>query len=348
MKRIIVFSLVLTSLLMGDEIYRYGTTAANFLEIGMGSAPSAMGEAYVAMSSGDLASVYWNPAGIGYMQKNELVFMYQPWVVDINTIFASTGIVVPGVGTLALSMTQVGYGNMDVTTMEFQDGTGESFTANELAAGVTFARRLATWFSFGATGKLINSQIRHVKASAFAMDLGVIVNTNFLSRSGENADGVSIGMSISNYGSRMRYDGIDLLQPIDINVYQDGNYADVPGQFRMQAWELPLIFRIGVAMHPIVSTNQRLTVALDALHPNNNNESINAGVQYELRIPGAGRFFLRTGYKALGMDSSEFGLTGGGGFELFLMGNRSIQIDYAFKEIGLLGRTHAYTIGLTL
>lgn len=347
MKRFIIFCLVTASLINGAEVYRYGTTAANFLEIGMGSAPSAMGEAYVAMNGG-LSSVYWNPAGIGYMDNNEFLFMYQPWVVDISTVFASTGIVFPGIGTLALSMTQVGYGNMDVTTMEFQNGTGESFTANELAAGVTYARRLATWFSFGATGKLINTQIHHVKASAFAVDLGVIVNTPFLARSKNKRDGVSIGMSISNYGSRLRYDGIDLLQPIDINIYEDGNYGDVPGQFRMQAWELPLIFRIGVAMHPIVRTHQRLTLAVDALHPNNNNESINAGLEYELRIPGAGKFFLRSGYKAFGMDSSEFGLTGGGGIELFLMGNRTIRIDYAFKEIGLLGRTHAYTIGLTL
>ena len=347
MKRLLIVCLLLTSLVWGGEIYRYGTTAASFLEIGMGSAPSAMGEAYVAMR-GDLTSVYWNPAGIAYMDQNEFIFMYQPWVVDINTIFASTGIVLPGVGTMALSMTQVGYGNMDVTTMEFQDGTGESFTANELAAGLTYSRRLATWFSFGATAKMVNSQIRHVKASAFAMDLGVIVNTHFLTLTGEKDDGLAIGMSISNYGTRMRYDGIDLLQPIDISIYEDGNFADVPGQFRMQEWELPLIFRIGATVNPIVRGNQRLTLAADALHPNNNTESVNLGAEYELRIPNAGRFFLRTGYKALFMDSSEFGLTGGGGFELFLMGNRSLSIDYAFKEIGILGRTHAYTIGITL
>lgn len=346
MKRIIVISLLLSTLIFGGEIFRYGSTAANFLEIGMGSAPSAMGEAYVAMT-GNLSSVYWNPAGIAHLKKNEFTFMYQPWVVDINTAFVSTGIVVPRVGTIALSMTQIGYGNMEVTTLKFQDGTGEYFTAREMAAGLTFARRLATWFSFGASTKLISSQIRHMSASAFALDLGVIVNTEFFSPTGEKEDGLAIGMSISNYGTKMQYDGIDLLQPIDISIYEDGNYADVAGLFRTQGWELPLIFRIGVAYKPIVSKNHRLTIAVDALHPNNNTESLNSGLEYQLKIPRAGKFSLRTGYKALYMNESQFGLTAGGGLELFLMGNRSVTIDYAFKEIGILGRTHAYTIGLS-
>ena len=45
----------------------------------------------------------------------------------------------------------------------------------------------------------------------------------------------------------MRFDGIDIYQPIDISEYEEGNYGDVPGQFRPSDWELPLIFRIGVA-----------------------------------------------------------------------------------------------------
>ncbi len=339
--------LIIAAPLLAEEIHRTGNTTASFLEIGMGSAPSAMGEAYVAMT-GNLASAYWNPAGLAYLDKSQLLFMHQPWIVDINTVYASGALVVPRVGTIALSVTQVGYGDMEVTTLSAQDGTGELFTANDMAAGFTFSRRLAQWFGFGVTGKYIKSQIRHMSASAGAIDMGVIVNTDFFSRTGNRLDGLTIGMSFSNYGTRMRYDGIDLLRDIDISLFENGNFADVRGQFRTSEWELPLIFRIGVTLKPIVSANQQLVLAVDLLHPNNNPESINTGIEYSLRIPNAGKFHLRGGYKALGMEKSEFGLTGGGGFEMFLMGNRAITIDYAFKEIGILGRTHAYTIGVTL
>jgi len=349
MKRIILLVsciLLLSSWASAVEINRVGSTAASFLEIGMGSAPSSMGEAYVAMT-GDLSSVYWNPAGIAYLPRSGFTMMYQPWLVDINTVFASGAIVIPSVGTLAVSMTQVGYGEMMVTNLAHQDGTGEFFTANEFAVGLSYARKIANWFSFGATAKMINSQIWHESASAFAMDLGVIVKTHFFAPDQQKGKGLDIGMSISNYGTRMQYDGIDLITPIDISLDETGNYGDVIGQYRTGEWELPLMFRIGLAISPIQSSFQTLTLAADALHPNNNAESVNVGAEYALKVSNTGKFFLRGGYKALFLEESQFGLTAGGGIELFMMGNRSIKIDYAFKEAGILGRTHAYTLGMT-
>jgi len=349
MKRITIFlaiTLITISTGFGEQINRYGSTAASFLEIGMGSAPSAMGEAYVAVT-GELSAVYWNPASVAYLKNSSFSLMYQPWLVDINTIFASGAVVMPSIGTLAISLTQVGYGEMLVTNLANQDGTGEYFTANDFAVGLSYARKIANWFSFGATAKMINSQIWHESASAFAIDLGVIVKTQFFSPRGEKGSGLDIGMSISNYGSRMQYDGIDLIQPIDISIDETGNYGDVIGQYRTQAWELPLMFRIGLSYKPIQTSFQSLTLAVDALHPNNNSESINLGAEYALKISNSGKFFIRGGYKALYMDETEFGLTAGGGIELYVPGNRSVKVDYAFKEAGIMGRTHAYTLGLT-
>ncbi|RTZ96330.1 MAG: hypothetical protein DSY36_01005, partial [Candidatus Neomarinimicrobiota bacterium] len=253
----------LSHVVFADEIHRYGTTAANFLEIGIGSASGGMGEAYVAVAN-DLSAIYWNPAGLSSLKGVGIQFMIQPWVVNINTIFAAGAINVPRIGTFALSLTQIGYGQMDVTTLAYQEGTGEKFTANELALTFSFGRRLVPWFAFGANAKLVQSNIWHASANAYALDLGVLVNTHFFSVTGEKADGMVIGMCISNFGTRMKYDGIDLYQPIDISEYEEGNYGDVAGQFRTQEWELPLLFRIGVAVKPIVSNFATLTLAADA------------------------------------------------------------------------------------
>ena len=222
-KPIIILAL-LSHVCFSDEIHRYGTTAANFLEIGIGSASGGMGEAYVAVAN-DLSAIYWNPAGLASLKGVGVQFMIQPWVVNINTIFTAGAINVPRIGTFALSLTQMGYGQMDVTTLSYQDGTGEKFTANELALTFSFGRRLVQWFAFGANAKLVQSNIWHASANAFALDLGVLVNTHFFSVTGEKADGMVIGMSISNYGTRMKYDGIDLYQPIDISEYEEGNYG---------------------------------------------------------------------------------------------------------------------------
>jgi hypothetical protein len=179
-----------------------------------------------------------------------------------------------------------------------------------------------------------------------ALDLGVLVNTHFLSPNGERENGMTIGMSISNYGTRMQYDGMDLLRPIDIMPDQNGNYKDVEGQFRLQEWELPLVLRLGVAVYPIVTTSQKLTLAVDALHPNNNSESVNVGAEYGYLIPGAGRFLLRVGYRGLYMDETQYGLTFGAGVHLTLLGNKVLKVDYAYKDIGLLGNTSTFTLGV--
>jgi hypothetical protein len=325
---------------------RAGTVTANFLEIGMGSAGSAMGDAYVSMAD-DISSIYWNPAGLGYMDKSEAQFTLQPWVIDINTTFVGVGLVLPRVGTLALALTQAGYGEMPVTNLDFQEGTGEMFTASEYAASLAYSRRLAQWFSFGASVKYVKSQIWHSGASALALDLGVKLNTPFFSPTGEKADGMNIGMSISNYGTRMKYDGLDLLSPIDLLPDEQGNYQFANGKFETVEWELPLIFRVGISVNPIVSGGSRLTLAVDALHPNNNTESVNIGAQYQLKVPALGSLYLRGGYKALFMEDSEYGPTFGGGVFLNLMGNVGLRLDYAYKSVGILGNFHAYTCGIT-
>ena len=339
-----LLSLGFCALSFAQEPHRVGTTSANFLEIGFGSAGSSMGDAYVSIAN-DLSSIYWNPAGLAFMRQSEAQFTYQPWLVDINTAFAGVGIVLPRIGTLAISILQVGYGEMDVTTLEMQEGTGEKFTANDYAVSLSFSRKLAQWFSFGGSAKYVSSQIWHTHATAVALDLGVIVQTHFFSPTGKRENGMNIGMSISNYGTKMKYDGIDLLNPIDIMPYEAGNYKDVPGKFNLEAWELPLIFRIGFSINPLIWGKHRLTLAVDALHPNNNTESVNIGAQYKLTVLTVGDFYLRCGYKALFLDDSEFGLAFGGGMTLRMMHNLGFKIEYAYRGVGILGKTHCYTLG---
>jgi len=333
------------STLYAQKPHKVGTTTAAFLEIGYGSSITGMGDAGVSIVN-DLSSVYWNPAGLAFMKKNQAHFSYQPWIVDINTSFTGAAIVLPNVGAIALSIIHAGYGSMDVTTLEMQEGTGEKFSAGEYAINLTYARKLAQWFSFGATAKYISSKIWHVNANAFALDLGVQIHTNFFSVTGKRKDGMKIGMSIANYGSELKYSGIDMLNPIDILPEEEGNYKYVPGQFRMSSWQLPLIFRIGIALQPIATARQKLLLTADALHTNNSDESVNLGSEYSFNAAGFGTFFLRCGYKALFLDNSQYGMTYGGGLLLNMMNNNAVKIDYAYRNTGVFGYMHTYSIGI--
>jgi len=315
---------------------RAGTTSANFLEIGYGAAGSALGDAYVSLAN-DPSSTYWNPAGLAQMSRSEVMFVSQPWLVGMNTTFGAVGIVVPSFGTIGANFILMDYGDMDVTTMSKQEGTGEKFTATDMAFSLSFARNLTEWFSVGASGKIITSSIWHESASALAFDLGVLIKTNFFSPTDGNEHGLNIGMSISNYGTTLKYEGLDLLTPIDVDPNSAGNYQSAPGRLSTQEWELPLIFRVGVSVTPILSDVHEIILSVDALHPNNNSESVNVGAQYSLAFPSFGKLFLRGGYKALFMEDSQYGASFGIGLQIDMMSNKSIEVEYAYRSIGILG-----------
>ena len=173
--------LILTLLLINQsfalEPYRYGTTTANFLEIGLGASGNAMGDAQVAYTH-DLMSIYWNPAGLAFMRKSEAKFINQPYVADIGMQFAGVGLVLPGIGTVAMGFSHMAYGDdMEVTTLERPDGTGEKYSASDNAFAISISRRLVQWFAFGASAKYINSNIWHSSGNAMALDLGAIVHS---------------------------------------------------------------------------------------------------------------------------------------------------------------------------
>ncbi len=337
--------LLFSSSSYGQQPYRVGTTAANFLEIGYGSRGIAMGDAVVSTID-DISSIYWNPAGLAHIENIEAMFQMRPWFVDINLGMAAVGICLENLGTVGVGVMYADYGEMDVTTMDRQEGTGETFNALDFSLSLSYARNLVEWFAFGVTVKYISSNIWEMNASALAFDMGVSFNTEFFSPTENKIDGLKIGMSIANYGTRMQYDGNNLLNPIDILPNEQGNYPNVEGQFRLREWELPLIFRVGFSVTPIVTNNTRLTLAVDALHPNNNSESLNAGAEYLWDVETFGEMFLRGGYKGLFMNDSQYGLSLGAGVAMEVKGNIKIIIDYAYQDLGILGYANSFGVGV--
>ena len=58
-----------------------------------------MGDAYVAVAN-DVSSIYWNPVGLASVSNSSALFMVQPWLVEIDMLFAGGAVVVPNVGVI--------------------------------------------------------------------------------------------------------------------------------------------------------------------------------------------------------------------------------------------------------
>ncbi len=113
------------------------------------------------------------------------------------------------------------------------------------------------------------------------------------------------------------------------------------GDLRTGQFVLPLRFRVGIAMDLLKVGDTRLTVATDAVHPNDNVEYINLGSELSLKE----KYFLRAGYKSLFMKDSEEGFTAGGGIRQDIQ-NWTIDIDYAYADFGRLGFVNRLSVGV--
>ncbi|MCK5571188.1 MAG: PorV/PorQ family protein, partial [Bacteroidetes bacterium] len=180
---------------------KVGTTAGQFLKIGVGPRAIAMGGAYVA-SNRDVTSLYWNVGAFQQAEKSELVFSHTDWLVDTKFQWVGFMLHLGDDNAIGVSLTQLDYGEEQVTTVELPEGTSERWAAKDLALGISYSRRLTDRFSIGATAKYIEQRIWNESATTFAFDLGLLFMSGF--------NDMRLGVSMTNFGGDFKMDGSDL------------------------------------------------------------------------------------------------------------------------------------------
>lgn len=330
MKKIFIIITLLTCVTFGQT--KVGSTAAPFLNIGIGPRAISMGGAFVATAN-DVTSLYWNPAGASRSEYNSALFSHATWFADINYNWAGA-MFNTGIGTVGFSVTYLDYGDLEVTTLSEPDGTGEIFNPKDLSLSLTYAANLTDRFSIGGNIKYINQKIWNSTANALALDLGVLFISDIY--------GLRIGATIANFGTDMKMDGKDLYVQHDINNNIFGNNDQILSKLNTDSYPLPLTFRVGIALDPIKTEDHRFTLGVDASHPNDNSESVNIGGEYVFM----NMLSLRGGYKSLFLDNTEEGLTLGFGLNYNFNQALGIFVDYAYQDFGKLKYTQQFSLGI--
>lgn len=319
---------------------KVGTTAAQFLGISVGARAIAMGSAYTA-SANDVSSLYWNPGAIVQANRSELNFTNTQWLVGTKFRWLGLMLNLDGENALGASVTQLNYGDEEVTTVGSPEGTGQNWSAQDLAIGLSYSRRLTDRFSIGGSVKYINQTIYNETAANVTFDLGLLYITEF--------NGLRIGMSMSNFGGDLQLSGRDLLNTVDIDPGNAGGNKTLVANLKTDSWAMPLLFRVGVAMDVVKNDMFRATVALDGLRPSDNALSANGGAElaYQEMV------FLRGGYKSFYNDQDAFqrgnqqdGLSLGAGLRYALQGATAIQVDYAFSKFGVFGNLNTFALSI--
>jgi opacity protein-like surface antigen len=317
-----------------SDVSKRGTTAAQFLSINQGARAAGMGSAFVAVAD-DPTALYWNPAGLTKVQGGAVVFEHVNWIADIKYDFFAASYNIGSFGTLGISFLTSNIEDMQVRTILEPEGTGETFGISDVMFSVAYAINLTDNFSIGFNPKFINQKIWRTNATAFAIDMGVQYTTPF--------DGMILAMSISNFGTKMKLDGTSALVLYDPDQNSTGNNERIPAYLQTDQWELPLNFRVGVSYKPFSSSMHKLLLAIDAMHPSDNYESLNLGCEYIFND----LFFLRGGYKSLFLRDSEESYTFGAGILQRFIGNVALKIDYSFGDFGRLKNVQRFSVGIS-
>lgn len=329
---VLTVSFLLTRVLSAQvDNTKRASTAATFLEIGVGARAVGYGGAFVSVSN-DASALYWNVGGIPQLSKNEISAIHTSWLAD--TKFNYAGLVIPlgDAGTLGFSFTSLSMDDMKVRTIELPEGTGEMFNAQDISIAVSYGRYLSDRFSIGFTVKYIQQTIWHMNASSVAFDIGTIFKTDLLG-------GMRIGAAMTNFGMPLQLSGRDTRYFIRVDDTKLGSNENIPVNIETDSWDLPLLFQIGISTEAFKTDTYQLTVALDALHPNNDKESINLGFEFGFK----NALFIRGGYNALFLKDAEGGLSFGVGLNSNMVFSETVvQFDYGYKNFGRLKNIHAF------
>ncbi len=336
MKKFLLIIFLLFALLQPtafSQVTKTGTTAAKFLSVGIGPRANAMGGAFTSIAN-DASSLYWNPAGAAALTNFEAMFTYTSLYKDLDINLNYFALVLPAgeLGNFGVSVTTLDYGDMDVTTEYFPDGTGERFSAASYAFGLSYARNITESFAAGITIKYITEGIFNSSANGIGFDVGTIFKTPFL--------GIKFSSIITNYGSKLQMAGEDLLIRYDADPTREGNNRTVDAYYKTDKFELPLKLQIGLSKDIDFLNEHRLTLAVDATHPNDNSEYINVGGELSLLD---NLISLRGGYKGLLLDDNQEGLTLGVGL-YYLLGVFAVGVDYSYQEFEFLSYIHSFAV----
>ena len=314
-----------------EEVTKAGKAGFKFMDVEVGARAAGMGEAFTLIGD-DANAIFFNPAGIAQMQDKQidLTLCKVTWIagtsVDALGLIANLG----AWGTFGVSILNTNYGDDIIGTVVAED-TASGFRETgplelgSYAVGISYARRLTEKFTIGGNARYAyehlgesmfannpsrdSTWLEKNEASTIVCDIGTIFYPGF--------ESFRLGMSIVNFSPALRYE-----YTVD----------------RTNSFELPLTFRMGVAMdildflgeHPDYS----LLVDFEFVHPRDYSRRYHLGGELSIMK----MLKLRAGYK---FGYSEEGIAFGAGINT---GN--VKLDYAYSEFGIFDFVNRVSLGI--
>jgi len=337
---LVLVSAVCTTAYAGGE-NRVGTNAAPELSIPVGARDLALGGSSIATTSG-IEAIFWNPAGLARAEHSaNAMFSHMNWIADIGVEYVAVSGAFEGFGTIGFSVKSLSIGDIEVTTEDAPDGTGQLISPTVVNLGLTYSRLVTDRISVGTTFTLISNRIDRVAATGFSFSAGV----QYSGLGGVN--GLSLGVAVKNIGPQMQFEGDGLLRQGNVNdVLRPGSFYRVTAA----SFELPSTIELGLAYK--VDVGEQNALNLSGIFQNNNFsvDEYRVGAEYGYND----MFFLRGGYgfaensknndlPLADKTSQIFGFTAGAGIH-YELGSMDFALDYAYQDVEFLDANHVFSL----
>lgn len=310
---------------------RTGTAGAMELRIPVGTRGIALGGATVASNDG-LQSLFYNPASLANTEGFEAYFANTTYLADTDVRYFALGSATDW-AKLAITAKVLDLGQIEVTTEDAPEGTGQVEDITFVVVGLTGARYLTDAVSFGFGAHFINESILDVTATGVSFDVGLNYTVPWR--------GARFGLVMKNVGPNMSFDGSDLEHSVQLP-------GDTPGSrpriVRTQSadFELPSYFQLGGEVSAYQNGDNRVT-AFGTYHSNNfSNDELRGGVEYGYQD----LLSLRGGYVYANQDDYLFGPSFGVGLNV-PVGASHLVADYAYQAIdSFFDDLHTFSVRL--
>ncbi len=156
--------------------------AGEFMEVGVAARAQGLGGSFVAIA-GDIASTYYNPAGLWNIRNTQISFMHtQQMLASVNYDYLAVAWRIQGERVLALSLVRLGVDNIKDSRQakviidndwRIDWARVTSFNSADYIFTLSFAQSWHQDWKVGANFKLIRRDLSNYSANGIGIDLGL-------------------------------------------------------------------------------------------------------------------------------------------------------------------------------
>lgn len=243
---------------------RSGQAGAQHLLIDPYARTNGWGTVGVAEVRG-LEAIFSNVAGIAFVDKTEFGFSRTQYLTGSGTGIGINSFSIAqhlsrktkdgtkkDLGVLALSVFTMGFGEIQITTVNQPEGGMGNFSPNLMYIGISYAKSFNRFIHGGATVKLINESISDATSTGFTIDAGI----QYMAGPYEN---FKIGITMKNIGLPMSYrgDGLSIRGVVNTTDHE------LTLEQRSAEYEMPSLLTLGASYDFLIWTGEYKEMSKD-------------------------------------------------------------------------------------